>query len=482
MSNNLLIIGLDGSTWTLLDEWLEELPHLKEFTQKGVKSVLRTTIPARTSPAVPSLYTGLNPGKHGVFGFRGQEGELIINRESVQGETVWDCLSSNQSSSIISNVPVTWPPKPINGILTSGTLTPDEDSKFITPTHLSNEYENPFLAEEQIPTMDADSIIGLVHEQFTFFRDIKKEEDADVELFWLSLTDRMQHYHWQDKEKMLSVYKAIDKELGEIWDSGEYDDIIIVSDHGFDAAPTMDFNLNTWLAKNGYMTMKGGKAGATLTNYLYKFLSTYVPTTITQKAKSILSDGDFYDDRNQDTLPGVKWDETVAFRDKPFGIRINKDAVEDYESTRDAIIADLKGLEHDGRKVVKEAHKREDIYSGPHITKLPDILIVLHPDYYSKGYIEKDVFKEAEMGERDGFHGYSRDGIFIGYGENFANIELEQPLDIYDVMPTALHMLDVPIPEEVDGEIRPELFSSDSPLRDKRPTYEETGSVDDIDF
>ncbi len=47
MKNSVLIIGLDGVQWSLLDPWLNEgeLPTLSKLLSGGVKGDLKTTIP-----------------------------------------------------------------------------------------------------------------------------------------------------------------------------------------------------------------------------------------------------------------------------------------------------------------------------------------------------------------------------------------------------------------------------------------------------
>ena len=67
-----LIVGLDGATWRVLEPWARagRLPHLAALMARGTWGTLRSTVPALTLPAWSSLTTGRNPGAHGVFAFR----------------------------------------------------------------------------------------------------------------------------------------------------------------------------------------------------------------------------------------------------------------------------------------------------------------------------------------------------------------------------------------------------------------------------
>jgi len=66
-----LVIGLDGATFGLLRPWMEEgsLPNLAAIARNGASGELQSTIPPNSAPAWTSFMTGMNPGKHGVYGF-----------------------------------------------------------------------------------------------------------------------------------------------------------------------------------------------------------------------------------------------------------------------------------------------------------------------------------------------------------------------------------------------------------------------------
>ncbi|MCA9993741.1 MAG: alkaline phosphatase family protein, partial [Anaerolineales bacterium] len=66
-----VVIGLDGADWRLLTPWLAqgELPTLARLVAEGSSGPLRSTIRPESSVAWTSFATGVNPGKHGIFGF-----------------------------------------------------------------------------------------------------------------------------------------------------------------------------------------------------------------------------------------------------------------------------------------------------------------------------------------------------------------------------------------------------------------------------
>ena len=88
-ASRVLIIGLDGATWNVLDPLIENgvLPNLEKLAKNGTRGILESTIPPITACAWPSFYTGRVPGNHGVFDFG-----LMYPIKTIGSKT---CISSN---------------------------------------------------------------------------------------------------------------------------------------------------------------------------------------------------------------------------------------------------------------------------------------------------------------------------------------------------------------------------------------------------
>src|SRR4030067_2872209 len=75
VSSRVLCIGLDGATFDLIKPWIAEgrLPNLKRLLEEGAHANLNSVIPPLSPQAWSSFMTGVNPGKHGLFGFKYQK-------------------------------------------------------------------------------------------------------------------------------------------------------------------------------------------------------------------------------------------------------------------------------------------------------------------------------------------------------------------------------------------------------------------------
>ena len=126
----LVVIGLDCLTpqWAL-EAWLDDLPNLKALASRGVGARLRSTIPPITVPAWTAMLTSQDPGMLGVYGFRNRmsheyDSLKVTDARAITARTVWNHLSRNRMKSLVMGVPQTYPPKPLNGIMVSGFMTP----------------------------------------------------------------------------------------------------------------------------------------------------------------------------------------------------------------------------------------------------------------------------------------------------------------------------------------------------------------------
>ncbi len=141
----LFIIGLDGATFDLIRPWVAQgkLPTFKKLMDGGAWSELQSTIPPVTASAWSSFMTGKNPGAHGLFDFMQRKRDSYdlapVSVRDRDGKAVWDLIGDAGGKVIVMNVPVTWPPQPVNGLLVTGMLTPRDATEYTYPRELADE-------------------------------------------------------------------------------------------------------------------------------------------------------------------------------------------------------------------------------------------------------------------------------------------------------------------------------------------------------
>jgi len=150
MKNKVLVFGLDGCTFDLFDPWMKKglLPNLKKIKELGVAGTLKSSFPPVTGPAWTSFMTAKNPGKHGIYEFLVRKTnsyeEMPVNAEYRNGQTLWEILSRQGCKVGVLNVPLTYPPQKVNGVLISGFMTPGGKRDFVYPPELLDEIEEKF--------------------------------------------------------------------------------------------------------------------------------------------------------------------------------------------------------------------------------------------------------------------------------------------------------------------------------------------------
>ncbi len=111
-----MVLGVDGATWNVINPMIREgkLPFFKELMDRGTYGNLKS-IGGTLSPVVwNSLFTGMMPENHGIRGW-GTSLSTFRTRKAV-----WNFASEAGFSSIVLNVPGTYPPDPVKGSFISG--------------------------------------------------------------------------------------------------------------------------------------------------------------------------------------------------------------------------------------------------------------------------------------------------------------------------------------------------------------------------
>jgi len=516
-----LTIGLDGATFDYIFPLIQKgkLPNIKRLIKNGVWGYLRTTFPPITGSAWPSFMTGKTPAKHGVFDFIQQsikEDVSLVNSRSIDGETIFDMLSRHNKKVIAINVPVTYPPWKINGIMITGMLSP-ENGEITYPPELKAE-----LGDYRVDIRTSykegkeqemiDDLEELLVKRTKLTKRLLKEQDWDFAMVVFRGTDLIPHYFrkYMDKKHpkyptsnrkfrgaIDDIYEKTDSAIGELLESVPKDTaVFLMSDHGHGRLRKM-INLNIWLLQNGFLALKKTprvrirynlfKFGFTPQN-VYNVLSrlgiqNIIPKFSRQARNKILN--------SILSFSAVDWSRTKAYSLGHIGqIYINLRGREkfgivsrggEYESVRNEIIEKLMKLEdpETNQRVINKIVKKEEYYTdgGPYLDKMSDLFVFTKGHEYESFALlamSPKIFSE-HFKKQSGWH--NMEGIFVAYGNEIkSGVKVDNP-KIYDIAPTVLYTMGLPIPDDIDGKLLKGIFKPKF-LKENNVIFEKAKAID----
>jgi len=277
------------------------------------------------------------------------------------------------------------------------------------------------------------------------------KDDLYVQVFYF--TDRIGHLFWRfldpghplyDAKKaeryapeVLEAYRRMDEIVGKARKLAPNATLIVCSDHGFSSF-RRGVNINTWLARNGYMALKG---------------QTGDPATLEK----------LFDTR--ELFQNVDWSRTKAYSLGFGGVYVNlvgreRDGIvlpgAEYEAVRRGIREGLEALVDPvtGERPVTRVWTREEMYTAFEPNLIPDLRVGNNLNYRiswqgSLGEVPPDVLDDNTK-PWSGDHCSTDPSLVRGIFFSSRKIDRPDPAMV-DVAPTVLKTLGIPIPAAVDG-------------------------------
>jgi predicted AlkP superfamily phosphohydrolase/phosphomutase len=516
----LTVIGLDAATFDVIDPMIEagELPNLERVFGQGSRGVLRSTTHPLTTQAWTTMLTGVKAGRHGMWDFieRDETGYhlRLVNGSFRKAPAIWELLSKAGRRVGVINVPFTWPAQEVNGFFIAGIDSAAREYRMTYPESLSQDLRRRYrdLLLDHGPPLDDDGYVDAgqmrraIEQKLDSALWLCERFDPEFLLIVFMAADHMQHYgwiEWEDKglkSRIAEVYRALDDAVGSFLEFvGPDRDVLVVSDHGAGRMKGV-VNINAWLAEHGWLTYANGahrmgaRELARMTLYKAFEQRRKLPEGLRnfakQRAPKLREIA--YELRE---FTAIDFKRTRAFAYGNMGnVVINvrgreKDGTvepgQEYEELRSAIAE--KALEltdpETGSRLITAVHRREDLFEGPQIEKLPDLIFEF--DKYAwagKGNLMKrtpTIWDEIKMPDsgKDRYIGTHRhEGIVALMGPSAVHREIVGA-NIEDVAPTAMYLLGEPIPVDFVGRLLEEAI--DPTRLDKQPPeYAEAAEVE----
>lgn len=476
------VVGLDGAEWSLLRPWMDEgrLPALADLVADGVAGDLESTLPPVTFPAWKCYSTGKTPGKLGVYEWfsldRGGPDIRANDATTFRSREYWEVLAEAGVRPAVVNMPTTHPPSTDDGVLTVAGSPASERGMFTSPENLKAdlldavpEYRvKPDLVLDEAPPDELVSEArALVDQRFDAATWLASERDRDLVHLTVFVTDTVQHRLWDRPERIAAVYERVDERLAALRERDDCEGVVVMSDHGFTGIGEI-FMVNQWLADRGDLVLgddaaRGALASLGLTRERLKRVVDRLGLVNAAQALVPESVQRFFPSQTGRTAiqdAPIDWANTDAVSLGRGPIYLTGD---DPETTARELDDALRTLETPrGDPVVADVHDPTDIYTGE-MVDAPDLIVEYAEGVDAPEAVGGDVFGE----QTEWLATHRRTGVFAAAGDQF-EAGGDCSLTLYDLAPTLLHLLDVPVPEDVDGDVRLDLLAGEAADRDVR--------------
>ncbi len=479
MSTKVVLFGLDGATYTVLDDLVRRgvMPYLGSFMERGVRASLMSTIPHLTPPAWTTLVTGRSPGVHGVTNFLQYQSQdspyvRVISSREICCETIWSMVGRSGGRAGSLNFIAHAPAQKVDGYTLPGWVPWRWVKKHSYPADLVSRLQTDltgFDVKELAMDFSEEekAIAGATHEDYTPWIDLHIRR----ELQWFNVlkhqmvndpcaltgvvfdgVDKLQHLLWQyldpscepkhpseeflrTREHCWDYFRQLDGFLKEIVElAGPQAYVVIVSDHGFTGTEEILY-INTWLEQEGFLTWApDAEVAPADSQELGDGKPIHLTSFDTTKTKAFASSAS----SNGIHIPvaGVRGDAGIA--------------PNEYESFREELIHALLTRCVDpqtGEPIITNVWKREEIFAGPRMNLAPDLTVGLRDSGFFSVFRGDTVLKRRPVVM--GCH--HPEGVFLATGRGVRQGVRLAPLHLLDIAPTLLYAMGLAVPRDLEG-------------------------------
>ncbi|MFN2594016.1 MAG: alkaline phosphatase family protein [Actinomycetota bacterium] len=510
------VIGLDGAAWHLLEPLIDHghMPRLAALRDAGAWGTLASTVPTYTPPAWTSAVTGVNPGRHGVYGFiegnAQSERQDLMHSGKIRSAPIWKMANAQGKRIGVYNVPLTFPPQQVQGWMVSGMLTPgygERQRGFATwdgqgggaalearilqwaPDYVLDvnaNYEQDWRDDTLCKTA-----LRSLEQRYRVLEGLLDMDPPDVLFTVLEGPDRLQHVYYRYMDPADPLYEtpeaqairpsieqcfaAMDRIVGLLADYATAG-AVVCSDHGF-TAWEVSVHTNALLESWGLLHLKGSARAmqSGVARGLVPIAKRFLPRKVARQAKGR-------------TFSAIDWTRTKAFA-SPIpqqGVFVNLEGREpqgivsgsDLSSVKDEIVARFQALsDPSGKKVTDRVYRSEDVFHGDALAGAPDVLPVLRDHRYELDdeVFHRDAFTDLRHLPRGVHH---LNGIVIVAGPP-TQTGRSISGSVMDVTPTLLYLAHLDVPDGLDGKVIEDAFDphalKDRPVVTTAPLSSEAG-------
>jgi predicted AlkP superfamily phosphohydrolase/phosphomutase len=263
----LLIIGIDGASWSVVDDLVKKgrLPNLQKLIAAGASGVMNSEPPMISPSLWTSFATGVPRKVHRIDNFtfkpvKSYEPQAMDSRVRA-APALWEILSHYQKKVGVVNWNGAWPAEPVNGVFVADGANPDNlSAQSVYPPEWAGRLKKIPLPRaewfEKNYSRWSHALPPKAYAEDTFVAgaatEILKSEQPDLMMVYFRNIDVVSHVFWkysfpespghkfevidQDRERwgdlIPAYYQLTDELIGKIIAAAPDYDVIIISDHG----------------------------------------------------------------------------------------------------------------------------------------------------------------------------------------------------------------------------------------------------------
>jgi predicted AlkP superfamily phosphohydrolase/phosphomutase len=474
-------VGIDGGSFKVLDALAERnvMLEYRALRDEGGHAVLRSTTPWFTVPAWISWMTGVAAERHGLIYWtataardyweRGGSARRFVASSDVRYPNVFRILSNAGFRVASVNMPVTYPPPDIDGVVVSGFLAPRDVSRTAYPHGFLRRYpayridveDGPDGGPIQLRTDSgiaeyASAMTTIAVERHRVFMDLLRDNFQLASVVYVG-TDRLSHVAWPQVESLLwrpprtegeeaveRYYRTLDRLLGETRRAAPDALLLVTSDHGQGPHPPRLIAPNAWLRDRGWLVTR-----AALSRRLsHRILPRSVRRGLWawyRKLRNLPRGAD----------PFVDWERTIAYgipmpHCRAMGIAVRGDQLL-QRRIADALLELIDAAT--GQRPVERVLFASDICREHASSTYPELVVLLADGFGAIGSVDGPTMVE-DQASPSGYH--EPDGVLIAHGTEVVS-GAHPEVSICDITPTILSLSGTRPPDYMDGHVIPWL-------------------------
>ena len=469
---DLLVVGLDGLSTNMLDRFEVEPAFISRTRTEGVAGDLTSVNTPTTLPAWTSFATGKDPGTHGLTNMIRQSPDYEVGpfETNTSEAAIYDLIDD----AVFVNLPASVGREPAaeDTHLVSAMLARDKADA--VPEHMQSlpTYEEYILDHDKSlksrPDRYFDHVCEITRRRRDFAVEAFETYEPRVGFVLFSTPDWAGHLlsNFSDDDERAGYYRqlleVVDDCAADVADMA--DNVVLMSDHGFEKK-THNVHLNEWLRDRGYLTEQAGDAptGAASTvrvatavaarsDVLYEAMRRVYNYIIGTRVGQGLQEA---------AKPEIDYAASRAWQLRYGCIYLNDDrfdhpSVDDPDALARELRDEIAGITGpDGEPAFRDVLLGEKAYADPG-PMAPDIVARPAPERFptmldspTGGYVS-----------RTNNYNHRYRGIFAATGPAFEAETTVESMSIVDVLPTVLHALGDPLPNDLDGSVRREALAT----------------------